>query len=87
MLDPDELYAGKLANVLASVPHRQYVFTVPKLLRSAFERQCAWLGELLWPPARTCRNLAGLKMRENWISRLKFLQLLCEFILRDKHLA
>ncbi len=33
------LYAGKLANVLAPVPHRQYVFTVPKLLRPAFGRQ------------------------------------------------
>ncbi len=28
------------------MPHRQYVFTVPKLLRPAFGRQRAWLGEL-----------------------------------------
>ncbi len=34
------------ANVLAPIAHRQYVFTLPKLLRSAFERQRAWLGEL-----------------------------------------
>ncbi len=34
------------ANVLAPVPHRQYVFTVPKHLRPAFGRQRAWLGEL-----------------------------------------
>jgi len=34
------------ARVLAPVAHRQYVFTVPKLLRSAFERQRARLGEL-----------------------------------------
>ncbi len=47
------LYADWVeANVLASVPHRQYVFTVPKLLRSAFERQRAWLGELCRIAAR-----------------------------------
>ncbi len=40
------------ANVLAPVPHRQYVFTVPKLLRPAFGRQRAWLGELCRIAAR-----------------------------------
>jgi len=40
------------ANVLAPVAHRQYVFTVPKLLRSAFERQRARLGELCRIAAR-----------------------------------
>ncbi len=33
-------------NVLAPVPHRQYVFTVPRLLRPGFGRHRAWLGEL-----------------------------------------
>ena len=37
---------------LASVPHCQYVITVPKLLRSAFGRQRAWLGELCRIAAR-----------------------------------
>ena len=40
------------ANVLAPVPHRQYVFTVPKLLRPAFGRQRVWLGELCRIAAR-----------------------------------
>ena len=40
------------ANVLAPVPHRQYVFTVPKLLRPAFGRHRAWLGELCRIAAR-----------------------------------
>ncbi len=35
------------ANVLAPVPHRQYVFTVPKLLRPAFGRQRAVLEFLV----------------------------------------
>ncbi len=39
-------------NVLAPVAHRQYVFTVPKLLRPAFGRQRAWLGELCRLAAR-----------------------------------
>ena len=34
------------ANVLAPVPHRQYVFTVPRLLRPLFARQRALLGKL-----------------------------------------
>ena len=40
------------ANVLAPVAHRQYVFTVPKLLRPVFGRQRAWLGELCRIAAR-----------------------------------
>jgi hypothetical protein len=34
------------ANVLAPVPHRQYVFTIPRLLRSMFARRRALLGKL-----------------------------------------
>lgn len=34
------------ANVLAAVPHRQYVFTVPRLLRPIFSRRRGLLGEL-----------------------------------------
>ena len=34
------------ANVLAPVPHRQYVFTVPRLLRPMFARRRALLGKL-----------------------------------------
>ena len=41
------------ANVLALVAYRQYVFTIPKLLRPVFGRQRAWPGEL-------CRIAAGL---------------------------
>jgi hypothetical protein len=33
-------------NVLAPVAHRQYVFTVPRLLRPLFSRHRAWLGDL-----------------------------------------
>ena len=33
-------------NVLAPVPHRQYVFTVPRLLRPIFSRRRGLLGEL-----------------------------------------
>ena len=40
-------------NVLAPVAHRQYVFTLPKLLRPIFSRHRAWLGEL-------CRIPQGL---------------------------
>jgi len=40
------------ANVLAPVAHRQYVFTVAKLLRPVFGRQRAWLGELCRIAAR-----------------------------------
>jgi hypothetical protein len=34
------------ANVLAPVPHRQYVFTLPRLLRPIFARRRALLGKL-----------------------------------------
>ena len=40
------------ANVLEPVPHRQYVFTLPKLLRPVFGRYRAWLGELCRIAAR-----------------------------------
>ena len=33
-------------NVLAPVPHRQYVFTLPRLVRHIFARRRIWLGEL-----------------------------------------
>ncbi len=39
-------------NVLAPVPHRQYVFTLPRLLRPIFGRRRAWLGELCRIAAR-----------------------------------
>ena len=39
-------------NVLAPVPHRQYVFTVPRRLRPGFGRHRAWLGELCRIAAR-----------------------------------
>jgi len=39
-------------NVLAPVPHRQYVFTVPRLLRPIFARRREWLGELCRMAAR-----------------------------------
>ena len=39
--------------MLAPVAHRQYVFTLPKLLRPNFSRHRAWLGEL-------CRIPQGL---------------------------
>ena len=32
--------------VLAPVPHRQYVFTLPRLVRHLFARHRSWLGEL-----------------------------------------
>lgn len=34
------------ANVLAPVPHRQYVFTVPRILRASFSRRRRLLGAL-----------------------------------------
>ncbi|MCC6610046.1 MAG: transposase [Burkholderiales bacterium] len=39
-------------NVLEPVPHRQYVFTLPRLLRPIFGRRRAWLGELCRIAAR-----------------------------------
>jgi hypothetical protein len=39
-------------NVLAPVPHRQYVFTMPRLLRPIFARRREWLGELCRIAAR-----------------------------------
>jgi hypothetical protein len=39
-------------NVLAPVAHRQYVFTVPRLLRPFFARRREWLGELCRIAAR-----------------------------------
>lgn len=41
-------------NVLALVAHRQYVFTLPRLLRPIFSRQRAWLGELCCIALRGC---------------------------------
>ena len=38
--------------MLAPVAHRQYVFTLPKLLRPIFSRHRAWLGELCRIAAR-----------------------------------
>ena len=46
------------ANVLAPVSHRQYVFTVPRILRSIFSRRRRLLGVL-------CQIIEGL-MRENY---------------------
>ena len=40
-------------NVLAPIPHRQYVFSLPKLLRPFFRYRRRYLGEL-------CRLVAGL---------------------------
>ena len=40
------------ANVLEPVAHRQYVFTVPRLLRPIFARHREWLGELCRIAAR-----------------------------------
>ena len=42
--------------VLAPVAHRQYVFTVPRLLRPLFSRRRAWLGELCRIAARLLEN-------------------------------
>lgn len=39
-------------NVLEPVRHRQYVFTVPRLLRRISGRRRAWLGELCRIAAR-----------------------------------
>ena len=39
-------------SVLAPVAHRQYVFTIPRLLRPIFARRRAWLGELCRIAAR-----------------------------------
>ena len=39
-------------HVLEPVPHRQYVFTVPRLLRPIFGRHRPWLGELCRIAAR-----------------------------------
>jgi transposase-like zinc-binding protein len=39
-------------NVLEPVAHRQYVFTVPRLLRPIFGRHRAWLGEICRIAAR-----------------------------------
>ena len=44
--------AGERENILAPVAHRQYVFTVPRLLRPLFSRHRAWLGELCRIAAR-----------------------------------
>ena len=43
-------------NVLAPVAHRQYLFTLPKLLRPIFSRHRAWLGELCRISARLLTN-------------------------------
>ena len=44
------------ANVLAPVPHRQYVFTIPRMLRPIFARRRALLGKL-------CKIVEGLLAR------------------------
>ena len=46
-------------HVLAPVPHRQYVFTVPRLLRPIFGRHRAWLGELCRIAARLLSKAYG----------------------------
>ena len=53
---------GSSENVLAPVVDRQYVFTLPKLLRPIFSRQRTWLGELCRIAARllTCAYAAAL---------------------------
>jgi len=51
-------------NVLEPVPHRQYVFTVPRLLRPIFGRHRAWLGEL-------CRIAARLLVRRLFATRIE----------------
>jgi hypothetical protein len=48
--------------VLAQVPHRQFVFTLPKLLRHYFHRR-AYLGEL-------CRMI-GKRLKQNYREVLK----------------
>ncbi len=65
-------------NVLAPVPHRQYVFALPKLIRPFFRHRRRYLGEL-------CRLVAALlkaglkpgKCRAKNRSRLLHSRLLC----------
>ena len=43
-------------SVLAPVPRRQYVFTLPRLLRPIFAQRRAWLGVLCGIAARLLRR-------------------------------
>ncbi len=52
------------ANVLAPVPHRQYVFTIPRVLRPIFSRRRALLGRLCNIIERLLvRAYAGIRQR------------------------
>ena len=58
------------AHVLAPTPHRQYVFSVPRLLRPVFGRHRPWLGELCRIAARLLADAyaqAAPGARAGWI--------------------
>jgi hypothetical protein len=44
--------SGSRSKSLQPVPHRQYVFTLPRLLRPLFGRHRAWLSEICRITAR-----------------------------------
>ncbi len=60
-------------NVLAPVAHRQYVFTVPRLLRPMFARRRAWIGELCPIAARllekACRAAVRLRIEPEGVDK------------------
>jgi len=67
-------------NILAPVAHRQYVFTVPRLLRPLFSRRRAWLGELYRIAARLLEKACRVALPGAKPAFIEFVQTFGELV-------
>lgn len=81
------LYAEPVEqNVLAPVPHRHYVFTIPRLLRPVFGRRRAWLGELCRIAARLLKKGYAEACPNAKPGLILFVQTLDDLIIFNPHI-
>ncbi len=72
--------------VLAPVPHRQYVFTVPRLVRHFFARRREWLGELCRIAERLLSRAYAEALPEGKPALIVFVQTFGDLVNFNPHL-
>jgi hypothetical protein len=77
---------GVEENVLAPVPHRQYVFTVPRLVRYFFARRREWLGELCRIAERLLSRAYAQVLPEGRPALIVFVQTFGDLVNFNPHL-
>lgn len=73
-------------NVLAPVPHRQYVFTVPKVLRPFFARRRSLLGDLCHIAERLFGEAYGAAKTEGRPGLILFVQTFGDLVTFNPHI-